>query len=314
MQSLGSKLPPLKSLVAFEAAARHLSLTRAAKELGISREAVSRQIRVLEEHLGIKLFDRLHRAIALTSSGRKFQSVVQESLENIAYVTGAIRRPSRPFKVTVSATIAIASFWLTPRLARFRLRQPNVEIHVVVSDTPKNLIADGIDVGLRYGDGNWKGLDASRLFGVNCFPVCSPEYLEGAAPLNEPADLLQHNLVNLDGVVHASEDWWWWLKEQGVDVPKSLKTLGFDSYDNVMQVALDGQGVALGFSGYAADLIEQGRLVRPMESELTSGFAVYLVVPSGIKPAPKVQDFIDRILDKAGKERAKRPDSSESAV
>lgn len=90
--------------------------------------------------------------------------------------------------------------------------------------------------------------------------------------------------------------------------------LGFDSYDNVMQVALDGQGVALGFSGYATDLIEQGRLVRPMESELTSGFAVYLVVPSGIKPAPKVQDFIDWILDEAGKERAKRPDSSESAV
>ena len=93
MQSLGSKLPPLKSLVAFEASARHLSLTRAARELGISREAVSRQIRVLEEHLGIKLFDRLHRAVALTSAGKKFQSVVQESLENIAYVTGAIRRP-----------------------------------------------------------------------------------------------------------------------------------------------------------------------------------------------------------------------------
>ena len=303
MQSIGSKLPPLKSLVAFEASARHLSFTRAAKELGISREAVSRQIRVLEKNLGVKLFDRVHRAVALTQSGRKFQSVVQGSLENIAYITGAIRRPSRSFRITVSSTIAIASFWLTPRLARFGSKHPNVEIHVAISDTPKDLMADGIDVGFRYGDGNWRGLTASRLFGVNSFPVCSPEYLDSAPPLNKPADLLQHNLVNLDGASHVSEDWWWWLKGQGVDVPKSLKTLGFDSYDNVMQVALDGQGVALGFSGYATTLLEKGQLVRPMESELSRGLAVYLVVPSGTKPAARVQSFIDWVLDEAAEEK-----------
>jgi LysR family glycine cleavage system transcriptional activator len=302
MQSIGSKLPPLNSLVAFEASARHLSLTRAAKELGISREAVSRQIRVLEKHLGVKLFDRLHRAVALTPPGKKFQSVVKDSLENIAYVTGAIRQPGQPFRITVSATIAVASFWLTPRLARFRSRHPNVEIHVAISDTPKDLMVDGIDVGLRYGDGNWRGLKALRLFGINSFPVCSPEYLERAAPLEEPADLLQHNLVNLDGAAHASEDWWWWLKEQGVDIPKSIKMLGFDSYDNVIQVALDGQGVALGYSGLATDLIAKGRLIRPMQSELTKGLSVYLVIPSGVNPTPRVQDFIDWILDEAAEE------------
>lgn len=302
MQSLGSMLPPLKSLVAFEAAARHLSLTRAAGELGISREAVSRQIRLLEKYLGVKLFDRLHRMVALTPSGNIFQSAVRDSLENIASVTGAIRRPGRPLRITVASTIAISTFWLTPRLAKFRSKHSNVEFHVAISDTPKDLIANGIDVGLRYGDGNWPGLDAFRLFGVKCFPVCSPEYLEGTAPLNEPADLLQHNLVNLDGVAHASEDWWWWLKKQGVNVPKSMKMLGFDSYDNVMQIALDGQGVALGFSGYGTDLLAKGRMVRPMEAEVTSKHAVYLVVPHGIKPAPKVRDFIDWILDEAGKE------------
>lgn len=304
MQSLGSKLPPLKCLVAFEASARHLSLTRAAQELGISREAVSRQIRVLEEHLGIKLFDRLHRAIALTSSGKKFQSIVQESLENIAYVTGAIRRPNRPYKITVSATIAIASFWLTPRIAQFRAKNPNVEIHVAVSDTPKNLIADGIDVGLRYGDGDWKGLQAFRLFDVDSYPVCSPEYLDNAAPLATPPELLNHNLINLDGAAHASEDWWWWLKEHDVTVPKSFKTLGFDSYDNVIQAAVDGQGVALGFSGLVTNLIAQGRLVRPIEAKLSKGLAVYLVKPSGIKQAPRIQGFIDWILEEAAAEAA----------
>ncbi len=303
MQSVGSKLPPLKSLVAFEASARHLSLTRAAKELGISREAVSRQIRVLENHLDVKLFDRLHRAVALTASGKKFQSVVQESLENIAYVTGAIRRPSRPFKITVSATIAIATFWLTPRLARFRSKHPNVEIHVAISDTPKDLKADGIDAGLRYGDGNWQGLTAFRLFGIYSFPVCAPDYLKGAAPLNAPDDLLNHNLVNLDGAAHASEDWSWWLKGHDVSVPKSFKTLGFDSYDNVIQAALECQGVALGFSSLVADMIAEGRLVRPIDAELTKGLAVFLVIPNALKPAPRVQNFIDWILDEAAREK-----------
>ena len=304
MQSLGSKLPPLKSLVAFEAAARHLSMTSAAAELGISREAVSRQIRVLEEHLGIKLFDRLHRAVTLTSSGEKFQSVIQESLENIAYVTGAVRRPSRPFKITVSATIAIASFWLTPRLAKFRAKHPNVGIHVAVSDRPRSLVADGIDVGLRYGDGNWKGLKAYRLFEVASYPVCAPGYLENAAPLATPSDLLNHNLINLDGAQHAAEDWWWWLKGHDVTVPKTFKTLGFDSYDNVIRATLDGQGVALGFSGLITKTIAEGRLVRPLDAELSKGLAVYLVKPSGIKQAPRVQRFIDWILEEASAELA----------
>ena len=303
MQDLGSKLPPLKSLVAFEAAARHLSLTRAAKELGISREAASRQIRVLEENLGIRLFDRLHRAVALTTPGKKFQSVVQESLEDIAYVTGAIRRPSQPFKITVSATIALASFWLTPRLAHFRTRHPNVEIHVAVSDTPGNLVADGIDVGLRYGDGNWKSLKAYRLFGISSFPVCAPHYLESAPPLNAADDLLNHNLINLDGASHASEDWRWWLKGNDVSVPKSFKTLGFDSYDNVIRAALDGQGVALAFSGLVTKLIAAGRLVRPIDAELSRGHAVYLVMPSSVKPAPRVQEFVDWILEEAASEK-----------
>jgi len=302
MQSLGSKLPPLKSLVAFEAAARHLSLTRAASELGISREAVSRQIRVLEEHLGIKLFDRLHRAVALTTSGKKFLSVVQESLENIAYVTGAIRRPSRPFKITVTATVALASFWLTPRLAHFRAKHPSVEIHVAVSDTPKNLMADGIDVGLRYGDGNWKGLKSFLLFYGSTFPVCAPKYLETSGPLEEPADLLNHNLINLDGAPHASEDWWWWLKGHDVSVPKSFKTLGIDNYDSVIRAAVDGQGVALGFSGLVTKLVSQGRLIRPFDGELSKGLAVYAVIPSTVSPSPRVQNFIDWILEEAAGE------------
>ena len=213
MQSLSSKLPPLKSIVAFEAAARHASLTLAAKELGVSREAVSRQIRILEEYLGVKVFTRLHRAIALTLAGEKFRPVVEKSLRDLAFTTGEIRRPNVPYKITVSSTIATASFWLTPRLAKFRAAHQNLEIHVAISDRPRDLIKEGIDVGLRYGDGKWPELTVQKLFDISSFPVCTPDYLKNSPPIAKPADLLNHNLVNLDGAIHAEEDWLWWLRE-----------------------------------------------------------------------------------------------------
>jgi DNA-binding transcriptional LysR family regulator len=299
MRNLASQLPPLKSLVAFEAAARHLSLTRAGEELRISREAVSRQIRVLEEHLGVKLFDRLHRAVALTSSGRKFERVVRKSLENIAGVTGEIRHPGESRKVSVSATIALASFWLTPRLADFRQQFPETEIHVSISDKPRDLAADEIDAGLSYGDGNWPGLKAHRLFDIHSFPVCSPEYLHNAPPLERAEDLLNHSLINLDGMTHTTEDWSRWLDEQNVAVPDSFTLLGFDSYDNVIQSALDGQGIALGFSGLLTRYLDQGQLLQPIEGSLTMGQAVFLVVPATIKTSPQVQQFIDWVLQQA---------------
>jgi len=300
MQSLNSKLPPLKSLVAFEAVARHLSLTRAGEELRISREAVSRQIRVLEEHLGVKLFNRLHRAVALTPAGKQFQEVVRESLENIAYVAGAISRPGRPYKITVSATVAITSFWLTPRLAKFRLRQPKIEIHVAISDRLPNLVVENIDVGLRYGDGKWPGLTATKLFDIQSFPVCSPAYLQKSPPIDQPSDFLQHSLINLDGMTHATEDWLWWLKENGVRVPRSFKMLGFDSYDNVIQVALDGQGIALGFSGLVSPMLADGRLVRPVDLTLTRDQAVYVVSPASRTLSPQITAFVDWIIEEAG--------------
>lgn len=299
MQSLASKLPPLKSLVAFEAVSRHLSLTRAGEELRVSREAVSRHIRVLEEHLGVKLFERLHRAVALTPEGKRMQLVVRESLESIAYVAGAVCRPRMPYKISVSSTIAISSFWLTPRLSGFRAKFPNIEIHVAISDAPRDLRADDIDVGLRYGGGSWRGLQAIHLFDIWSFPVCSPSYLESAPKIDEPADLLQHALINLDGTTHATEDWWWWLKEQNVRIPSSFRMLGLDSYANVIQLALDGEGVALGFSGLVSDFLADGRLVRPIDASLTRNQAVYLVVPGTTAPSPKVQSFIDWIVDEA---------------
>lgn len=281
----------MKSLVAFEAVARHLSLTRAGQELFISREAVSRQIRILEEHLGVKLFDRLHRAICLTVAGKEFIVVVHSSLKNIALVSNNIQKNNQPPKMTISATVAISSFWLTQKLIKYREVHPQVEIRVVVSDTPAEMADDNVDISFRYGDGNWPGFNAVRLFEIDSFPVCSPDYLKTSPPIKAAQDLLNHNLVNLDGESHASEDWLWWLKGQGVSIPESFKTMGFDNYANVIQMALDGQGVVLGFSRLMDKLLATNKLVRPLDSSLTTSHAVFLVTRNGISSSVHTESF-----------------------
>ncbi len=306
MQSLRSKLPPMNSLVAFEASARHLSFTHAGRELLVSREAVSRQIRLLEDHLGVKLFARLYRALELTEAGRELLSVVAESLANIARTAATLQRAGRPSKITVTATIAIASFWLTPRLPRFRASHPDAEIRVIVSDAPLHSVAESFDVALRYGDGNWPGHKAARLFDVHSFPVCSPDYLKNAVPIVAPADLLQHTLLNLDGTPHSLEDWNWWLVEAGVHMPAPCRVLGFDSYATVIQAALDGQGIALGFSRIVDHLVSRGDLVRPIQSAFSKGCAAYVVVPGGVGLAPVAKDFFDWVLAEADSQAGPR--------
>jgi LysR family glycine cleavage system transcriptional activator len=299
MQSLRTKLPPINSLVAFEACARHCSFTRAGQEMMISREAVSRQIRILEGHLGTKLFVRLYRAVELTAAGEELQSVVAESLENIASVAINLKRLNQPSKIVVTATVAITSFWLMPRLPRFRAENPETEIRVNVSDTPIDMRAEGIDVGLKYGDGHWSGLKATHLFDVKSFPVCSPGYLESAGPIETPHDLQDQTLLYLDGSMHSLETWTWWLEKFDEPRPETARTLWFDNYANVIQAALDGQGVALGFTHIISDLLSQGLLVRPMDLTCSKGQAVYLVVPRGSMPTPSVQKFSDWIISEA---------------
>lgn len=289
----------MNSLVAFEAAARHLSFTRAAQELRVSREAVSRQMRILESHLGAALFIRQHRALDLTPAGQALEAVVRQGLQEIARTADDLRRAGRRAKVTVTATIAISSYWLTPRLPKFRAAHPEAEIRVVVSDSPVDMLADGIDVGLRYGDGKWPGVRSVHLFDVESFPVCTPSYLRGSPPIETPADLLGHTLLNLDGAPHALEDWAWWLKGTGVRAPAAFQILGFDSYANVIQAALEGQGIALGFAGIIDDLLSGGQLVRPLSAALSKGGAVYLVVPAGARLAPVAQDFFDWVIAEA---------------
>lgn len=293
------RLPSINALAAFDAAARHLSFTRAGEELGISREAVSRHIRNLERQLGARLFRRVHRAVELTDAGRRYQATVRDCLQGLAAAAAALERGGGPSRVTVAATIAIASFWLTPRLPRFRARHPDVELRVTASDAPVETAMAGVDLGLRYGGGVWPGWTARHLFDVESFPVCAPDYLRQAPPLGAPADLVNHTLLNLDGAAHAAEDWTWWLAQAGVPESPAARRLGFDSYANVIDAAVQGQGVALGFGRIIGSLLRQGRLTRPIAATQTRGHAVYLLVPRGATLTPDAQKFADWIRAEA---------------
>ncbi|MCH8890956.1 MAG: LysR family transcriptional regulator, partial [Myxococcales bacterium] len=206
----------MNSLVVFEASARHLSFTRAAQELGISREAVSRQIRNLENFLDAPLFLRLYRALEFTPAGEALFDSVRRGLLDIAAVSRSIRQPAPASKLTITATHAIASHWLPSPLRKFRTEFPDTEVQVIVSDEPLDLRGRAIDVGLWYGDGAWPEVDAIFLFEGETFPVCSPALVERSDPILEPVDLLNHTLLNLEGSSHATEDWFWWLDRAGV--------------------------------------------------------------------------------------------------
>lgn len=299
MRNLRRRLPPVNSLVVFEAAARHLSFTRAGQELRISREAVSRQIRAIEAFYGKGLFLRKHRALELTDAGRRLEAAASDGLEMIARASDELVRSGAEETVSVASTVAIASFWLTPRLPRFRSRHPDIAIHVKVSDDPPEMRRDGIDVGLRYGDGNWPQLAATRLFDVASYPVCSLDYLGRAPTLVSAADLGRHTLLNLEGPTHAPEDWNWWLESLGLPKQTPQQMVGFDNYANVIQAALHGQGMALGFSHLMDDLLSQGQLVRPIDETLSKGLAVYLVVPKAATLSRGAQEFRNWILSEA---------------
>jgi LysR family glycine cleavage system transcriptional activator len=299
MPTLRQRLPPLNSLVAFEAVARHGTMTQAAAELLVSREAVSRQIHMLEEHLGASLFVRVHRAVELTEDGKRLRDAVRPSLEAIAAITEKLQRETGPARITVMATIAIASFWLTPRLPRFRERHPHIEIRLRASDTPLDLQREGIDLGLCYGGGTWSGQTSQLLFPTETFPVCSPDYLRHNGPIENPADLLGHTLLNLDGPAHADEDWSWWLEGAGVKPATPPRVLGFDSYANIIQAAQDGQGVALGFSRIVDVQLNRGQLVEAIGPKLSRGQAVYLVTPTGSERSPAASAFRTWLLEEA---------------
>ena len=197
----------------FEAAARHLSFTKAAEELFVTQTAVSHQIRALEEHLGAPLFRRMNRALMLTDQGQVLLPAVRDAFDRLRAGVRRVEDLSSGGALTISTTPSFAASWLAGRLVRFQVLHPEIELQLGATSRPVDFAREGIDCGIRYGAGDWPGLVSQRLFETALLPVCSPSLLDGAHPLRQPADLAQHTLLHaLDGM----DDWRLWLRAAGV--------------------------------------------------------------------------------------------------
>jgi len=290
------RLPPLDPLIAFEAAARLLSFTRAAEELHLSQAAISQQIRSLEDSLQVKLFTRSHRAVQLTNEGREYQHTVTAVLTQLAGATMDIQNVEFTRQLVIGCDESFATQWLSARIESLKALLPEIALRIVASDDYSVSLGPEVQVAVLHGDGNWPGFSALRLFGEEVFPVCSPNYDHAAAGQDWLAWLLQAQLIDL-----ADSHWNWinwrlWLGGNDIDEPLANRNLQINSYPLVIAAACAGHGVALGWRYLVDDLIQQGRLVRPVEQSLITDFGYYLLWRDNLQQDEIVDRFRNWLL------------------
>lgn len=285
-----SELPRLELLRAFEAAARTLSFTLAARELFLTQSAVSRQIQQLEADLGLALFERRHRALALTEAGEVLQRAVVDSLERLRDATARLRAAPVPRQVAITCTPGFASFWLIPRLARFTASHPQVDVRVSATLDVLDLERSRIDVAVRFVPiGRAEGVP---LFEESVLPVCAPTLMEaGPHPLRQPADLAHHTLLGVEGYA-VSADWTPWFEAVGLSELPMKNTLRFTHYGDAVAAAVAGQGVVIGRIPLLNELLRDGRLVAPFGGTGASRRAYYVATSARAAGNADAQDFV----------------------
>jgi DNA-binding transcriptional LysR family regulator len=288
-------LPKLSSLLMFESAARHKSFTVAARELGVTQAAVSQQVRALERELGILLFKRLHRSLELTREGGRLQRAVSMVFEHLAVTTDELRAAAQPTRIAVGVTFAVATFWLVPRLPRFRALHPHIDLHVAATDRGFEQIAHQVDVGIAYGMGSWPGFRSTLLRQGEVFPVCSPDYLRRRPPLTRVDQLRHETLLSIDDDRPGLMDWPLWFAEQGIKGYSSNRNLKINSHPLLMQAACEGQGIALGWALLCDDLLRKGKLVQPLSATVRTPRAFYFV-SSERRDGDEARAFRDWVL------------------
>jgi LysR family transcriptional regulator, glycine cleavage system transcriptional activator len=287
---MAARLPSLNGLRAFEAAARHLSFTNAASELNVTQTAISHQIRRLEQELGIRLFVRQNRALALTPEAKDYLPGVRAAFNDLRLATDRLLRRENDHVLTVSTLASLAAKWLLPRLSAFQEAHPDIDVRITTSTSLVEFKNDDVDAAIRYGRGQWPGLRADWLMADRLFPVCSPALLTGNRPLRCPEDLADHVLLHTSG--GTSDDWRLWLTAAGMPAQLSKHPgLTFDLTFMTVQAAIDGIGVAIGRTSYVEADIAKGRLVVPFKITLPADAGFYLVSPEARADSPKLSAF-----------------------
>jgi LysR family transcriptional regulator, glycine cleavage system transcriptional activator len=295
-------VPPLDLIPGFEASARHLSFTLAADELSLTQSAVSRQIKTLEEHIGVALFKRQHRALALTQAGQDFYRVAVDILGRLQLATDTLQAKPATQQLSITTTTGFAALWLIPRLKRFTASHPEIDVRISATDIAVNIERDLVDVAIRYGSKGSMPDGALALFGEEILPVCSPALLVGGAPpLAIPADLKHHTLLHLDypGMQRSWLEWGTWLTALGIGELKSSGSLYFSQYDQMIHAAIAGQGIALGRLPLLAEHIRTRTLVAPF-ADAVVGTRGYFILNSGrAATKPFVADFTAWLIGEA---------------
>jgi LysR family glycine cleavage system transcriptional activator len=303
------RLPPLDLLRGFVAVARRMSVTLAAGDLHLTQSAVSRQVRALEEHLGVPLFLRRHRGLTLTPEGERLYGRADAWLQQIAAELASMRRSARPAPVNVSASVGATALWLLPRLGRFQALHPDVDVRVSASNRLVDLDRDGVDLALRYAPASRMAPDAIRLFGEAVAPVASP-----ALKLHERFErnaLGTLTLLEFEEVERPWLRWRDWLGAMGLDGATPRAHLILSQYDQIIYAAVAGHGVALGRLPLIASQLAEGQLValRTGAHPGRPDYAYWLVLREA-STNPAVALFVDWLQDEAARTRASQDEGT----
>jgi len=285
---------PLAALRAFEAAARHVSYSRAAEELNLTHGAISFQMRALKETLGVDLFKRSGRRMVLTAEGQRLFGYVRDGFARLEQGMEDVRAAGRGQMLTVSVHPGLASYWVIPRLADFQRLHPEIDVSLLPNTALVDFAREEIDMALRYGPGNWPGLVAVKLMDEEVFPVASPRFNKGALP-RQPRDLADLPLLR-----DARQPWSDWFKSIGLDWPEPDRGPIYNEPSLVLQAAVTGHGVALARGALARPEIDAGHLVRLFPRGARARFSYYVVYPPAAASVPRVVAFRDWLLAQAG--------------
>jgi LysR family glycine cleavage system transcriptional activator len=290
------QLPPLNALRSFEAAARYESFTRAAEELHVTQSAVSQQVKALEAQLGLKLFNRERQRLKITPAGRDYLVEIREALDHVGAATERLMQRHSAGVLTVSTSQDFAAKWLVHRLARFAAAHPGIDLRVSATMHNVDFAREDVDIAVRHGDGNWPGLDATRLCAEQIFAICSPKLLVGRGRLRRPADVLKWPLLRLED---QSQAWERWFALAGVAAPKQLPGPVLNRASMLIDAAIDGQGVALARTTLAAWDLIAGRIIRPFDLSWPPAGTYWILCPKATAKVEKIGRFRDWLLREA---------------
>lgn len=275
MSDLRSLIPSAQSLLVFEAAARLHSFKSAAKELRVTQPSISHTIRALEDHLGVRLFERGNRGVRLTRAGADLMADLAPALRQIETSLRGIRTRDQQ-TITIAASTAASTQWLLPLAAEFRRENPDLSIRIITTD--RNIEpGDEADLSIRRGPKNWQRKNCWHLSDEVLFPICSPAYLKRSAPIRDLSDLRNHSILHSNEPFRNRMSWQEWLRLQNNEDLELPQTLVLNDNQLVIQACVAGEGIALGWSFTAGHLVEQGTLVRPLDNEIATQFAFYAI-------------------------------------